>query len=243
MINIIRRIQIPTSLKNPKIKKYLDDYDLHLHDPINYKKPEKPPSYRNSDLLDALTEDFFAKCYLTEEKFENAYIMDVEHFEGKAEKPELRYEWTNLFPASHYANMIKPRTTPTGDCLNPCDANDDVENEILYSLGFLGENPSFGAKNIQNIKAVNTAKLLDSIHNGRNENTKQATPTLRRAIQHKYITILKKIIEWQNIKDNPQQKFQIETELKLHLSRTSAFTMLCRSMPEVINSVPKDFLD
>src|SRR5690606_35693430 len=126
-----------------EIKDYIQKAIEYLNDPVTKVKPEKPTSYRGSDLLDAFDHDFHAKCYLTEQKFENSWSMDIEHFTPQSERPDLVYEWNNLFPAEHYTNMIKPRITPVGGYLNPCDSNEDVEHNIVYSLSIHGFDPDF----------------------------------------------------------------------------------------------------
>jgi hypothetical protein len=245
MINITRSKNIPKSLQKPEIKAYLDglaNYKLG----ILKEKPKPPVSYRNSDIIEAFDRQFYAKCYLTEEKFTNSHIMDIEHFISKSEDETLRYEWTNLFPAEHNANMAKPRKTPKGGYLNPCLSSDDVETEIIYSVGAFGETPRFKATNENNQKAVNTATLLDKIHNGEiDKDSFVKTKNLRAAIKKRYDTISKLIIEWQDSKitGNKQKQLDKETELKLLLSRRASFTMLMRSSDVVQQYLPKDFLD
>lgn len=233
MINIDREVDSPSSLNKPIIQQYIVEVHAHLNDPTNVPKPDIPVAYRTSDLLEAFDRNFFSKCYLTEEKYINSWIMDVEHFVPQNEQPELVYEWTNLFPASHYANMIKPRTTPAGGYLNPCEVADNVETEIIYTLSKYGQDPFFEASNHENIKALNTCNLLLRLHNGHDDPTKKATADLRHAIQKKYIDILNKIIDFQRYPDNSQEKAQALRELRDHLSRKSSFTMLCRSIPAV----------
>jgi hypothetical protein len=242
MINCNREPDIPTSLNTAEIKQYIIDAVAYLADSENIPKPEKPTSYRNSDLLEAFDRVFHSKCYLTEQRFVNSYTMDIEHFVPQSERPDLVYEWTNLFPAEHYSNMIKPRKTPEGGYLNPCDTEDDVENDVLYSLSALGENPYFEAVDPTNVKAVNTANLLNRIHNGHDENTQRATKQLRHAIHKKYIEILNKICEWKDFAEGSVEKFQAKRELKDMLSRKSSYTMLCRAMPAV-RRLPEDFFD
>ena len=225
---------LPKSLDTKEIRDYIDLAVRYLNNPNRFPKPDKPVSYRSSDLLKAFDRDFFSKCYLTEQMFPNSWIMDIEHFIPQSERPDLIYEWNNLFPADHNANMLKPRKTPNGGYLNPCDPNDDVENEIVYTLSAYGDVPDFIAKDKNNIKAVNTCNLLKKLHNGHDYNTRQSTKALRHAIQKKYINILKKIIEYQQYPQKSQQKFQALRELRDFLSRQSSFTMLCRSIPAVL---------
>lgn len=241
MINIIRQPDSPKSLNTPEIKQYIIDSAAYLINPL-LPKPEQPVNYRNSDLLEAFDRDFFSKCYLTEEKFANSWIMDVEHFIPQNERGDLVYEWTNLFPAAHYPNMLKQRSTPAGGLLDPSNPADDVENEILYAMSVYGTDPRFAAKNAGNVKAVNTANLLMRVHRGHDENTRKGTETLRHAISKRHIEVLHKIIEWQGAAEGTQAKFQAQSELQGLLSKKASFTMLIRSMPSV-RSLPAIFFD
>lgn len=241
MINIIREETAPASLETQEIKDYLDALALHKEDSIN-PEPNKP-AYRNADLLEAFDRCFFKKCYLTEKKFDSSWEMDVEHFVSKTENPALRYTWSNLFPADHDANMMKPRNTPEGGYLNPCHPDNDVEKDIFYLLTTDGTTINFKSRDPQNIKANNTASLLKRLHNGHDYNSTKKTEGLRNAIRKKTRNILSLIVKWQSLDNGTIEKEQVAFELKSILSRKSSYTMFCRSMPEVIHYVPIDFLD
>ena len=248
MINTTRENAIPASLNTWKIKDYLKDCIAYKNDSDNNSKPEKPSSYRNSDLLNAFDRCFHSKCYLTEERFFNSWKMDVEHFISQNEDPTLVYEWTNLYPAEHKANMSKPRKTPAGGYLDPCNDADDVERQIIYTITNFGENPNFDPKNPNNQKEVNTANLLNRLHNGHNTESSQNTADLRHGIHTKYKAILEKICEWRASKstNNSQLEAQTRNELRGLLSKKASFTMLCRSIPAVIqlnNEFPNTFFD
>lgn len=242
MVNISRNPNCPTTLQTAEIQTYIDNSILFLSDPITNPKPVKPVSYRTCDLLDAFDRDFYSKCYLTEQKFSNSYIMDIEHFEPQNQRPDLTYDWTNLFPAEHYTNMIKPRINPVGGYLNPCEPTHDVEKEIIYTLSVYGEDPNFDPLDDGNIKAVNTCTLLHRVHNGHDENTRKATESLRYTIHKKYIEVLNKIIDWKNSIHGTQEEIQIKRELRDMLSRTSSYTMLIRSI-KAVRQLPPDFFD
>jgi hypothetical protein len=247
MINITRGDK-PTSLDKPEIQLYLDEVIVYNQLSKEDKKKAKEPdagAYRNSDVLEAFDRDFYSKCYLTEQKFENSWAMDVEHFKSKSfnQYPQLKYEWENLYPCTHDANISKPTSEPVGGYLDPCDKYDDVEKEIVYDLMFDGK-ASFGALNQQNVKALNTAKLLDKVHNGHDSNSIQKTATLRHLISKKSFELIKLIVKWQNFKLKGQtiEEVRIELRLKEILSRKNEFTMLLRSLSSV-KCLPKDFLD
>jgi len=112
----------------------------------------------------------------------------------------------------------------------------------MYSLSAYGEKPYFEASDNLNIKAINTANLLNRIHNGHDQNTEKATKQLRHAIHKKYIDILNKICEWRASENGSGKEFQTKRELKDLLSRKSSYTMLCRSMAAV-RQLPEDFFD
>lgn len=242
MINIEREANLPLSLERQEIRQYIQDIQNHLIEPLTYLKPKPPGTYRTSDLLEAFNRCFHSKCYLTEQWFPNSWNMDVEHFISQNEDATKRYEWNNLYPAEHRANKMKPRATPNGGYLDPCNPNDDVETEILYSLSSMGQIPGFDPTDINNIKAVNTSDLLNILHNGHNSETKLATAGLRHEIHKKYDHILHLILEWLGA-TNAVLKNQYRKEIILHLSKKSSFTMLIRSMKPVINHIPNDFLD
>jgi len=242
MINAQRPAQIPTYLLSSEIKAYIDEAILHMTNPEINPKPTKPVPYRNSDLLEAFDAIFHSKCYLTELKSENSWEMEIEHFLPQSERPDLVYDWNNLFPADGNANRMKPKSTPAGGYLNPCDPADDVESEIFYTLSAYGEDPSFEPQDPNNIKSVNTCNLLRRLHHGHNHDTNRKTDGLRHAIHKKYILILQTMLRWKD--PDPQKKAQAARELRELLSRKSSFTMLCRSIPSVLNDLPaNEFFD
>jgi hypothetical protein len=246
MINITRRKR-PDSLDNPDIKTYLEEVisckNLSEEDRKNTPQLKGGISYRNSDVLEAFDRDFYSKCYLTEQKYQTAYSMDIEHFRSKAfgQFPELKYEWTNLYPCSHDANMSKPRIEPTGGYLDPCDPNDDVEKEIVYTLEMSGV-ASFDVLDKNNIKALNTCQLLDKIHNGTDDYSQKKTAELRFLIHKKEREVIDLIMEYLHEKDI-EDKIRVSRKIKNILSRESDFTMLLRSLSSVRKFVPVDFLD
>ena len=251
MININRNPTPPASLQNSAIQKYIADLafykTLSPDKQTITAKPKCSASYRNADIFKAFDRDFFAKCYLTEKKaFANSYAFDIEHFKAKAisQSPELTYEWANLYPADHDANMLKPRIDPSESYLDPCEPSDDVEKEILYTVMFGGE-CHFQAMDASNKKALNTAELLERIHNGHDESSKQKTANLRAEIAKRKEEVSHKITLWlgAKVEGNIQEEFNLRRELMQYLSRKSSFTMLLRSMSIVRRFIPTEMLD
>lgn len=246
MINLTRPAAVPASLQDPRIQEYLDRLAAYKEDSTG-PEPKPPESYRHSDILKAFDKHFHAKCYLTEKKFANSWSMDVDHFAPKHERPDLRYEWANLFPVDHDANMMRPRVTPIGGYLDPCAAEDDVEKEIVCHVYPGGHKVDFYALNPGNDKARNTVELLNTLHQGRkgDEDSIQKVKQLRSLIRKKCQKVQDTVCEWLNaerIGDRAEIVLKTE-ELKKLLSRKAAFTMVVRSMSVVKRFVPPEFLD
>jgi hypothetical protein len=244
MINITRPTQTPASLATKNIQDYLDKLEIWQQNPIG-NKPKSTASYRQSDLITAFETHFFSKCYLTERKFHTALLMEVEHFIPQNERPDLKYTWTNLYPADSDANKMKPNKTPNGGYLDPCSPLDDVEKDITYRFDVDLEECYFEAVNVSNKKALNTVDLLHRIHNGHDAYSNAKTAGLRKAIAMQRDKIYKSIMAWQsaiNKKDAIEEAIQ-RSELKALLSRKAPYTMLMRSTSAVKMYVPKEFLD
>lgn len=248
MININRSSISPTSLLKSEIKGYLDELANYISLPLtkreNIKVPKCNESYRNADIFEAFDKDFHSKCYLTEKKYFNSYGMDIEHFRSKgfSQFPHLKYDWNNLFPADHDANMLKPKNEPEGGYLNPCV--DNVEEDLNQKLLENGKS-DFSPKNDTNLKAKNTAALLNKIHNGHDFYSNKKAENLRFEISKKVYKVRRVIMEWQVAIQAKEQDLvqEKEIELKIMLSRKSAFTMLLRSIDSVRYNIPQNFLD
>ncbi len=244
MINILRPTQCPASLEIQSIKDYLDVLEKWELNPIG-DKPKSSASYRESDLIKAFDSSFFKKCYLTEKLFYSSWEMDVEHFIPQNERPDLKYKWSNLYPADPIANKMKPNKTPKGGYLDPCSLVDDVEKDIVYHFDVSLEECQFEPTQLSNQKAMNTANLLYRLHNGYDVDSNEKTAGLRKAIAFQRDKIYKAIMAWQHAEkiENNIEEAHFRRELKVLLSRKAPFTMLMRSTSAVKMYVPKEFLD
>ncbi|WP_310392198.1 hypothetical protein [Hymenobacter sp.] len=228
------------------MQRYLTAYANYQASPTATTAPDRPSGYRSSDLLAAFDEHFYAKCYLTEQKFASSWEMDVDHFVPFADDPSRVFDWNNLLPIAHKANLLRDKRLPAGGLLDPCVATDDVENNIYYTLAAMGEMPGFKAKDPANQKAVNTAILLDKVHNGNGSASGEAsTREVRYLIEKRYKELLLAWGEYNRARaeNDAQDIAQAEAELRTLLSRKASFTMLMRSLPFVRKTVPPDLLD
>jgi hypothetical protein len=247
----LQRPPIPASLDTPEMRQYLDDcadYAAAVAGAPNPKAiplPTKPGNYRNSDVLRAFDTHFFSKCYLTEQWHGSSWEMDVDHFVPVNQDPMRKYDWNNLFPAAHKANMMRPRQWPAGGLLDPCQ--DNVEMRLLATIGPNGQAPQFEAADAADQAAGNTASLLNLLHNGKpgDENSRMNTRHLRVTIAEQYDRVLHAIIRFQNAErsGSVQQQAIARRNLQLLLSRQAPFTQLMRAMYAVVEYVPADLLD
>ena len=246
MIRLNRPAAAPAALSAPAVQRYLTAYANFQANPTTTTAPERPSGYRSSDLLTAFDDHFHAKCYLTEQKFASSWEMDVDHFVPFADDPSRVFDWNNLLPIAHKANLLRDKRLPIGGLLDPCSATEDVENDIYYTLAALGEKPGFKAKDSANQKAVNTAALLDKVHNGTGSaNGEASTRELRNLIDRRYKELLLAWGEYNHARaeNDAQDIAQAEAELRILLSRKASFTMLMRSLPFVRKTIPPDLLD
>lgn len=247
----LQRPPVPASLDTPEMRQYISDCAAYAaavanaSDPDAVLCPTKPGSYRNSDVLRAFDTHFFSKCYLTEQWHGSSWEMDVDHFVPVNQDTTLKYDWNNLFPAAHKANMMRPRQWPAGGLLDPC--RDTIETRLLATIGINGTKPQFEAADVADQSARNTADLLNLLHNGKSgdEASSQNTRHLRVTIAEQYDRVLHAILRFQQAErvNNSQQLANARRELRGLLSRQAAFTQLMRAMPAVVEFVPVGLLD
>lgn len=247
----LKRPSVPASLNTPEMRQYVADCAAYavacatVPDPATVTKPTKPGNYRASDVLQAFDSHFFSKCYLTEQWHGSSYEMDIDHFVPVNQNPALKYDWNNLFPAAHKANMMRPRQWPAGGLLDPC--HDQVEARLLATIGILGSNPRFEATDPNDQAACNTADLLNLLHSGQvGDQASQAnTKHLRVTIAAQYDRVTRAILTFLDAqhKGNPQRLANARRNLRDLLSRQAPFTQLMRAMDSVVEFVPPDLLD
>ncbi|MGI4873617.1 MAG: hypothetical protein ACRYFX_20865 [Janthinobacterium lividum] len=241
----LQRPPAPASLATPEMQQYVAECAAYAAGPATAPVPAKPGNYRSSDVLRAFDEYFFSKCYLTEQWHGSSYEMDIDHFVPVNQDASLKYDWNNLFPAAHKANMMRPRTWPAGGLLNPCQ--DKVETRLLATIGYNGSEPRFEATDAADVAARNTAELLNLLHNGKagDELSRQNTKHLRVTIRKRYDEVMHAILAFKDAREQgtPQQLANAQRELRGLLSRRAPFTQLMRSMRAVQSYVPADLLD
>lgn len=240
----LTRPPAPASLATPEMRQYVADCAAYALDPTT-PPPTKPGTYRTSDVLQAFDEYFFSKCYLTEQWHGSSYEMDVDHFVPVNQDAMLKYDWNNLFPAAHKANMMRPRQWPAGGLLDPC--RDAITERLLATIGANGQKPRLEAADTADVAARNTAELLNLLHNGQagDERSIANTKHLRVTIRERYDQVLHAILHYQRAcaVGNAQQMATARRKLSGLLSRRAPFTQLMRAMIAVQEFVPAELLD
>lgn len=85
-------------------------------------------SYREQDVLDALSRVFHKKCYICETK--EPIDINVEHFEPHLGDIDKKFNWENLYFSCGRCNNIK--LARYNDLLDCCDSNVDVLRLIKH---------------------------------------------------------------------------------------------------------------
>ena len=146
-----------------------------------------PKGYDGEDVKRRLLEDFFSKCWLTEEVLTLGSIS-IDHFRPQQEFKALRFEWENLFPASMEANSRRPRKWPDGGLIDPTKCS-KISDRIAQDLSADGEYIHFYPLSNGDTEAVNTARMLNHIFNDSGR-AKWKAIELRQAVKDAYTQVL-----------------------------------------------------
>ncbi|QXH87754.1 hypothetical protein HU773_019065 [Pseudomonas shahriarae] len=147
-------------------------------------------SWRGKDIAEALRKDFLNKCYLCETK--DPLSFNVEHFESRRDRPDMQFEWSNLFFSCARCNNFKAAETRVVDCTNP---NLDVCRLIKHSppVTAYGKEVIVEAMSDDPL-VVETAELLGRIYNQEDTGNRMvAGAYLRKRIFKKYYSLLEQI--------------------------------------------------
>lgn len=185
-------------------------------------------AYDGDDVKERLRTDFLAKCYLCEGVF-IAREFEVDHRRPKAEFPELKYSWDNLFPACHHCNQTRHRSWRKGGYLSP-GADDDLETRLVQELVTIAGKlvPSFDAMRPEDLAAVNTAHELDHVHN----HTRNADHP-RNAIHYYCTEVWRAVAAYLKCQQNRERDEAAYSRARLRVkklvSRRAPYTTLIRS--------------
>ncbi|MDR2027263.1 MAG: hypothetical protein LBQ01_06880 [Prevotellaceae bacterium] len=124
--------------------------------------PDCSTGYRSKEVVKALREMFYGKCYLCEDDVSDPVI---EHFIPHEGDPAKKYDWNNLYYACHRCNGIKGTITDILDC---CDPATDVFRAIKCLCPSVPDDKITVEAQYNDSKTQNTAGLLDKCYNENN---------------------------------------------------------------------------
>ncbi len=182
-----------------------------------------------------LYEDFLGKCYLCESSIFLG-VLEVDHRVPQADPAgvDLRFHWSNLFPACRSCNGRRSKRWPTDGLLFP--DRDGVEARLDQRLEWVGSElvARFLAVSPDDAAARNSAEELGQLHllpGGRRRIDK--ADDLRAAITAQYALVSEKEREYRNARAEhgaeDLRTRRAEDLLRFLLSRRSPYTMLLRS--------------
>jgi len=204
---------------------------------INTTRSADPPAslaackqYSGSDVIEALLRDFRGKCYLCESPI-SSRDHSVDHRRSQALFPELKFTWTNLFPACRDCNERRPKPRERYQSERLLDPTcDDVEARLLQTLRYddpqKTELPCFVAQDPADVYAMATAYELNYLHNSGSVKAAE----LRDAIRQRVDEVLERLLDFQHhgLDTRGPVRAAWEEPLRADFSRRSPFTALLR---------------
>ncbi|WP_336855565.1 HNH endonuclease [Pseudescherichia vulneris] len=119
--------------------------------------------YNHESVVTALHTIFHGKCYLCEQ--DELSDAEIEHFIPHGGKPELKYDWNNLFLACSRCNSIK--SDKFSDLIDCTDNTVLAFEEIIHLAGncVSGEIEIRARDANSSVKVINTVELLSACYN------------------------------------------------------------------------------
>lgn len=183
-------------------------------------------SYREKDVIDALSRDFYGKCYICEIK--HPISFNVEHFRPHKNDPEKIFDWNNLyFSCSRCNNMKGSKYTNILDCTNP---NIDVlmaVKHVFPSLHHSTHAPIIPM--YDNEETKQTAELISKVFNDIQTGNKELSRlNLRRRLMNRYRKFLELILDYEDDDTLPEEKHFIRRKIRNMLDVSYEFSAFFR---------------
>ncbi len=199
---------------------------------IYFEKTQPPPpclaiekaktngDYKCEGVLEKLKNDFHNKCYICEQKAPTT--INVEHFVAHQGDKDLKFDWNNLFWACGHCNNIK--LAKFNDILNCTVKSELIETKLKYKPIFFPKEIVYIEALDSDLKTQNTQKLLTLVYNGSTEFKHIQAENIKRLLRNEindFRAALEGYFEYEN--DNEQKDYFLH-QIKLRLSKSSAFT-------------------
>jgi hypothetical protein len=187
------------------------------------EKAKNNGDYKCGDVHDRLIRDFKNKCYLCELRAITS--INIEHFEAHQGDIHKKFDWNNLFLACFHCNNTK--LALYNNILNCTVLSNNVETALKYTAGYPTDDVVITPQN-EDIKTLETAKLLLAIFNGTTTHKTKEAENLKSLLQEEILLFLNKIQEYFKCFNDDSLKNQCIFEIEKHLSRSSSFTAFKR---------------
>jgi uncharacterized protein (TIGR02646 family) len=191
---------------------------------FNVKRPQPGPDcskdYRSKEVVDALREMFYGKCYLCEDETDNP---EIDHFIPQTEDSSKTYEWNNLYYICGRCNNIK---SSDGNILDCCNQSIDVSKAVKCEVPGIPNKDIIVEAQDNSEVTENTAKIIDRCYNERNTAIRRI---MRESLHEKIFEEYSKFIKYRRVLKSkqklPQEKSDARDRLKNMMQDSYPFSI------------------
>lgn len=204
------------------------------------EKSKARGKYNTLEVIEALQEVFYEKCYICENKKVTSW--EVEHLRPHCGDLELKFDWNNLFWSCSHCNHIKGTSyVPILDCTKI-----EIDEVIAFrKIGYFGTKESlvfdmvYEGKVSQELKM--TCELLRRVYFGKTVQERVGAKIVHNAVLVELSTFKNYVREYNSASGEDKQDLfcKITLELKSNSSFAAFRRWIIRDNPDWC----KDFID
>lgn len=149
----IERLSVPAILRL-KQQEWQEKYEARLA--VDDKTRPDSSKYAHKEIKETLYTMSYGKCFYCESKLTGAN-KEVDHFIEVAIKPDMAYDWGNLYLACSNCNdKMNHRAIDVTAALDPCR---DSDEEIQHNITFVDEQISTVAGSVKGLNTIKKYRL------------------------------------------------------------------------------------
>lgn len=204
------------------------------------EKSKTRGKYNTLEVIKALQEVFYGKCYICENKRVTSW--EVEHLRPHGGDLELKFDWNNLFWSCSHCNHIKGNSyTPILDCTKI-----EVDEIIAFrKVGHFGTKESLAFdivdKETDSQEVSMTCELLRRVYFGKTEQEKVGAKIIHNAVLVELSTFKNYVREYNNA--SGEDKKDLFCKITLELKSNSSFAAFKRWIIRDNPNWCSDFID
>lgn len=184
----------------------------------------KKQCYRQEDVMVALNEIFFGKCYICETK--DPLSINVEHFDAHMGDVDKKFDWNNLFFCCARCNNIK--NANFNNLLNCTNQNIDVLRSIRHVFPVTpGQKKIVIEPKGNSEEIIETAQLIDKVFNDDSTGNRKVTNvSLKNKVFKRYAEFFKHVniyIDSDKLQANRDEAFEYLKQMMKKEQEYSAF--------------------